>query len=321
VGVWLRALEEGTDVIFSFGYRDACGDVFAELVELLDARVLDVRARPHGQRGWRGADLARQFGERYEWHGENLGGRAFRNRSETWQPAPLDVLRPIADRAKGEHLILLCACAEPWSCHRHHELAEPLLLLGTETFHILDDQIIEASDLAVALRNNTSCPSANLCDWLDSENPNQRNPNPMPSTDPNDPLWQLRARVQKLPAGDELDAMLVQLQVEREKVRAILDAMHVESTHDLSLIDLAEGVSALYADMERQKDDLLDYVENVSSGMLASDGYHSFATALDWKYPDGEPMPIWAHLPADIQDAFVAFCNEVTRNPLSKRNP
>jgi len=124
-------------------------------------------------------------------------------------------------------------------------------------------------------------------------------------------MWQLRARVQKLPEGNELDAMLVQLQVEREKTRAILDGLHVNSTDDMTLIDLADSVAALYSEMERERDDLLDWGDACADGHAAAEGYHAFATACDWKYPDGEPMPIWAHLPFEVQDAFVAFTKAV----------
>lgn len=129
----------------------------------------------------------------------------------------------------------------------------------------------------------------------------------MKSTDPNDPLWQLRARVQKMPDGEDLDAMLVKLQVERAKVRAILDGLHMAATDDMNLIDLADSTAAMFTELERERDDLLDLQEGYTSGAVAADGYHAFATTLDWKFPDGEPMPIWAHLDFDTQNAFIAF--------------
>lgn len=129
----------------------------------------------------------------------------------------------------------------------------------------------------------------------------------MKSTDPNDPLWQLRARVQKMPDGEELDAMLVKLQVERAKVRAILDGLHMAATDDMNLIDLADSTAAMFTEIERERDDLRDWRDFCADGYAVSDGYHAFATTLDWKFPDGEPMPIWAHLDFDTQNAFIAF--------------
>ena len=131
------------------------------------------------------------------------------------------------------------------------------------------------------------------------------------STNLNDTLWQARALAQKLPGGDELDALLVPIQVEREKVRAILDASHFENTDNMTLIDLAESTSKIMSDLEKERDDLLDKLESQVDGSVAADGYYAFATQCDWKYPDGEPMPIWAHLPFEVQDAFVAFAKAI----------
>lgn len=157
-------------MLFTFGYNSspASGDVLIELVDVLDATIVDVRLRPHGKRGWRASDLSRQFGPKYEWNG-TLGGRAFAARSSEWIEAPAIALRPLVDRHEREHLILLCACAEPWSCHRHHELAVPLLGQGVETYHVHGEQLIEATDLQTALRNGTPYSFHDLCDWLEGE--------------------------------------------------------------------------------------------------------------------------------------------------------
>lgn len=131
-----------------------------------------------------------------------------------------------------------------------------------------------------------------------------------PSTDPNDPLWQLRADAQR--RGDnEQEKLLVQLQVERSKLHSILDALIAESTADMTLLDMAEAVSQRFATLEVQRDDLLDKLDGLKDGWTAADGYHAFATKLDWKYPDGEPMPTWHQLPTDLQDAFAAFSKAV----------
>lgn len=157
-------------MLFTFGYNTSpdSGDVLMELVNLLDATIVDVRLRPHGKRGWRANDLSRQFGAKYEWNG-TLGGRAFAARSSEWIEAPAIALRPLVERHEREHLILLCACGEPWSCHRHHELAVPLLKLGVETMHLHGEQAIAASDLQTALRDGTPYPYEDLCDWLEGE--------------------------------------------------------------------------------------------------------------------------------------------------------
>lgn len=143
----------------------------------------------------------------------------------------------------------------------------------------------------------------------------------MRTTDPNDPLWQLRALAQKVPGGEEFDKLLVLLQVERAKVRAILDGLHMASTEDMTLIDLADSTAAQFTELERERDDLLDWRDACADGHVAAEGYHAFATNCDWKYPDGEPMPIWAHLPHEVQDAFVAFTRAVTAPLTRKETP
>ena len=126
-------------------------------------------------------------------------------------------------------------------------------------------------------------------------------------TDPNDLLWQLRARIQKLPDGDELDKMLVSCQVEREKVRAILDAQLTGSTDDMTFIDLAELVSERMDGLDRENSRLQDKLEVLGSANSAADGYYAFATQLNWQFADGEPMPSWTHLDQETQNAFIAF--------------
>ena len=79
----------------------------------------------------------------------------------------------------------------------------------------------------------------------------------------------------------------------------------------MTLIDLAESTSKIMSDLEKERDDLLDKLESQVDGSVAADGYYAFATQCDWKYPDGEPMPIWAHLPFEVQDAFVAFAKAI----------
>lgn len=163
-----------TTFLLTVGYDSRLDD----LVEIANARIIDVRARPNGRvrKGWSAADLHRQFGDRYEWW-KTLGGRAFQARSDSWLPAPEAVLLPLVERAAKENLILLCACDEPWNCHRHNELAVPLLGMGVETHHVLQDQLILASELQTAITAGQPYEHFDLCNWLgnqfieDPENP------------------------------------------------------------------------------------------------------------------------------------------------------
>lgn len=129
----------------------------------------------------------------------------------------------------------------------------------------------------------------------------------MKSTNLNDVMWQLRERAQKLADDGDMDKMLVQFQVEREKVRAILDALLSDDTYDMTMIDMAEAVSARFALIETQRDSMQDKLEGIFYGSNAADGYHAFATSFGWQHPDGEPMPTWNQLDKETQDAFIAF--------------
>lgn len=152
-------------MIFSTGYTD----VLPELVEILDAHIWDVRARVSGRvrAGWRSSDLQREFGDRYEWHGQTLGGRAFRQKSTEWIEAPIDTLMPVVNCARN--VILLCACDAPWDCHRHNEIAAPLLRAGlADVLHIHEDRLIEASELHASLTQGTPYDYYDLCDWMEN---------------------------------------------------------------------------------------------------------------------------------------------------------
>lgn len=134
-------------------------------------------------------------------------------------------------------------------------------------------------------------------------------------TDPNDVMWQLRERAQKLADDGEMDKMLVQLQVEREKIRSILDALITEDSDRMTMIDLAEAVSARFALIETARDSLQDKLDGIFYGSNAEDGYHAFATTFGWHHPDGEPIPAWHQLDKATQDAFIAFTKAAWSKP------
>lgn len=152
-------------MLFTIGYDPR----LVELATRLQAQVIDVRARPSGRvkAGWKAADLARTFGTSYEWHGKTLGGRAFLASNDEWIEAPVEVLKPIAERGKKENLIFLCACFQPWECHRHNELAVPLLASSSvDALHIYGDQLIPASALQRSLTDNQPYDYHDLSDWM-----------------------------------------------------------------------------------------------------------------------------------------------------------
>jgi hypothetical protein len=101
---------------------------------------------------------------------------------------------------------------------------------------------------------------------------------------------------------------------DEKKARAILDGLTLESTHGLSLAALAQLVADEFATLEKARDDLAEKLDDIADAALdAESGYHAFATALAWRYPDGESMPSWNGLDEDTQRAFRAFAQGAIR--------
>lgn len=98
------------------------------------------------------------------------------------------------------------------------------------------------------------------------------------------------------------------------KARAILDALTLEGTHGLSLAALAQLIADEFAKLEKERDDLAEKLDDIADAALDPvSGYHAFATALAWRYPDGEPLPSWTQLDDATQRAFRAFAQGAIR--------
>ncbi|MDQ4096018.1 MAG: DUF488 family protein [Actinomycetota bacterium] len=134
-----------------------------ELVEVLRSvhvrTIVDVRRFPGSRRN---PHLARdalaqalpRHGLRYEWQGEELGGRRTRvpeSRHAAWRNAAFQgyadfmetetfrrALRDLVKRAtSGEKLAVMCAETLWWRCHRRL-IADALLVAGVNAVHLLD---------------------------------------------------------------------------------------------------------------------------------------------------------------------------------------
>lgn len=107
------------------------------------------------------------------------------------------------------------------------------------------------------------------------------------------------------------DALLEGIMPEVERALEILDGMTLESTFALSLSQVAYLAAEALRATEKERDRLDDEVDELREAAAGDgdvhDGYHAFATALGWRYPDGEPMPTWEQLDDDTQRAFRAF--------------
>lgn len=129
-------------MIYSIGYSRLTPSGLARLVSELDVEaVIDVRSIPNSRRpAWAKKNLVALLGRRYEWRGDELGGRA---------PVTVAALDRLAkENRQRRRLMLLCLEEAPWECHRHHSIAAPLLDRGVNVGHLWLGQLVRARDLA-----------------------------------------------------------------------------------------------------------------------------------------------------------------------------
>lgn len=108
-------------------------DDFVQAVHDLDAVVVDVRYSPHSKDPlWSGASLAGALGEGHYEHVAAWGNR-------NYQGGPVDLVDPVVGIRAVEkalerkpNVILLCACWNQWTCHRH-EVGRCLEAAGFQT--------------------------------------------------------------------------------------------------------------------------------------------------------------------------------------------
>lgn len=137
--------------IFSIGYQgDMSPSRLAGILEQLEADLVDVRSRPSGRvkRGFARRDLEALLGGRYTWRGDTLGGMGAGVR-----PEGLDWLveRSAAAALAGRAVAIMCAEEAPGECHRHHQIALPLLERGVVVRHVYRGEVIDADELQRAI--------------------------------------------------------------------------------------------------------------------------------------------------------------------------
>ena len=135
-------------MIYSIGYQTLTPDYLSNLMDSLRVDVLiDVRSVPQSRKkGFSRKALAARFGARYEWRGDVLGGRG---------AGP--TLKGITDLATEKRVVLLL-CLEhlPGQCHRYHDIALPLKRRGVDVWHVVDQEIVETSEVLRALASEES---------------------------------------------------------------------------------------------------------------------------------------------------------------------
>jgi uncharacterized protein (DUF488 family) len=138
--------------IYTVGYDHMSPKRLIEVLDALDVVLLiDCRSKPWSRiPGFDKATLMRSLGTRYEWRGRELGGLG-----DGPQAAAIEVLAASA-RAKSRNVALLCKEEAPAACHRHSDIAVPLLKKhGIDCVHVFQDELVLASELERALQTNS----------------------------------------------------------------------------------------------------------------------------------------------------------------------
>jgi hypothetical protein len=116
------------------------------LTEILDADLFDVRSKPVSRKkGFGGRQLKTLLGDRYQWHGETMGGLP-----PGLTTAGIDTLKAITRPA-----ILMCLEEAPGACHRHIYIGATLIGHGIDIAHIYREVIFRASSLQWGIDNDS----------------------------------------------------------------------------------------------------------------------------------------------------------------------
>lgn len=134
-------------MIYSIGYQRLSVDHLDALLALLGADLLvDIRSVPSSRkRGFSRAALAERLGDRYAWRGDSLGGRGVGPTSEG--------LRWLAETSAESTIALMCLEEAPGDCHRHRDIAVPLIDRGIDVRHVYIDVLVTASELEKTIRH------------------------------------------------------------------------------------------------------------------------------------------------------------------------
>jgi hypothetical protein len=141
-------------VIFTVGYSGLKPAKLRRIAKTIDADVIDCRCKPTSRNpAYRQSPLKALLDERYIWAGNMLGGRGHTNSAGiTW----------LKNRKRNS--LLLCMCHAPGDCHRHIDICDEAF---PKAVHIYEDELILASDLSKAERDDTDYDiSGSLSDLL-----------------------------------------------------------------------------------------------------------------------------------------------------------
>ena len=105
---------------FGMGYRGKKVEHLLDMMDTLDADVMDVRFMPFGRTDWGYHALKERLGSRYVWN-KKWGNEDYKG--DTVRIHDFEGGLEVAT-ARREDLILLCVCPRPEQCHRAVLLSE-----------------------------------------------------------------------------------------------------------------------------------------------------------------------------------------------------
>ena len=116
-------------MIYTIGYQQLAPQSLRAIVTGLGAVLVDVRSVPKSRvAGFGGKTLEREYGERYLWAGDKLGGRA--------PGVTTEGIALLADlNRKRWPALLLCMEELPHNCHRHHKITLPYFPKARHIFY------------------------------------------------------------------------------------------------------------------------------------------------------------------------------------------
>lgn len=104
--------------LYSIGYGALDPVKLLGTTMILNATLFDVRAYPSGRvkRGFSKLELSTLFADRYQWHGNTLGGLG-----RTTKP---EGIAAIKRQLRTTSVILMCAEDDPFQCHRYETICK-----------------------------------------------------------------------------------------------------------------------------------------------------------------------------------------------------
>lgn len=147
-------------MLYTIGYAGLTPAGLEAMVDRLNVDVLvDVRARPASRKpGFSRKALEAQFGARYAWHGDTLGGPGGGGKV---QPRGLTTIRKLLDQ--GKTVMIMCLEQQPETCHRHQHIAEALLP-DIDAAHVFEDSLVRTSELVRAIKTDVNAKLHDLDD-------------------------------------------------------------------------------------------------------------------------------------------------------------